>query len=160
MGVPRGAFGSTSIRTIPADRRGVAWPSTVGRSVGSRAANSNEAVARRPLLRAIRGEGITAEEMTALRWVKPKIVVEVSFVEWTRDGLLRYPEFIGVRGGQITARDSAGGPLRGVALFEQSILRVTQIHLEAVDHLVSLTYLVRKAARVDQDRFPAEDTDV
>jgi bifunctional non-homologous end joining protein LigD len=43
------------------------------------------------------GEGITAEDMTALRWVKPRIVVEVSFVEWTRDGLLRHPEFIGVR---------------------------------------------------------------
>ena len=43
------------------------------------------------------GEGITAEDMTALRWVKPKIVVEVSFVEWTLDGLLRHPEFIGVR---------------------------------------------------------------
>ena len=43
------------------------------------------------------GEGITAEDMAALRWVKPKIVVEVSFVEWTRDGLLRHPEFIGVR---------------------------------------------------------------
>jgi bifunctional non-homologous end joining protein LigD len=24
-------------------------------------------------------------------------VAEVSFVEWTRDGLLRHPEFIGVR---------------------------------------------------------------
>ena len=35
--------------------------------------------------------------MAALRWVTPKIVVEVSFVEWTRDGLLRHPEFIGVR---------------------------------------------------------------
>jgi bifunctional non-homologous end joining protein LigD len=44
------------------------------------------------------GEGITAEDMTALHWVKPKVVVEVSFVEWTRDGLLRHPEFIGVRG--------------------------------------------------------------
>ena len=40
---------------------------------------------------------LTAEDMTALRWVKPKIVVEVSFVEWTRDGLLRHPEFVGVR---------------------------------------------------------------
>ena len=35
--------------------------------------------------------------MTALRWVKPKLAVEVSFVEWTRDGLLRHPEFIGAR---------------------------------------------------------------
>jgi bifunctional non-homologous end joining protein LigD len=43
------------------------------------------------------GEGISAEDMTTLRWVKPRIVVEVSFVEWTRDGLLRHPEFIGVR---------------------------------------------------------------
>lgn len=43
------------------------------------------------------GEGITAEDMTALRWVKPKVVVEVSFVEWTRDALLRHAEFAGVR---------------------------------------------------------------
>jgi bifunctional non-homologous end joining protein LigD len=35
--------------------------------------------------------------MTTLRWVKPKIVVEVSFVEWTRDGLLRHPEFVTLR---------------------------------------------------------------
>jgi bifunctional non-homologous end joining protein LigD len=43
------------------------------------------------------GEGITAEEMTTLRWVKPAIVVEVSFVEWTRDGSLRHASFEGLR---------------------------------------------------------------
>ena len=43
------------------------------------------------------GEGLTAEDMVALRWVKPRIVAEVGFVEWTRDGLLRHPEFIGIR---------------------------------------------------------------
>ncbi len=43
------------------------------------------------------GEGITAEDMTALRWVKPRIVAEVAFVEWTRDGLLPHPEFVGIR---------------------------------------------------------------
>jgi bifunctional non-homologous end joining protein LigD len=43
------------------------------------------------------GEGITAEDMRALRWVKPALVAEVSFVEWTRDGLLRHPAFIGLR---------------------------------------------------------------
>ena len=35
--------------------------------------------------------------MTTLLWVKPKIVVEVSFVEWTRDGLLRHSQFVGIR---------------------------------------------------------------
>lgn len=40
------------------------------------------------------GEGVTAEDMTKLRWVKPKVVIEVSFVEWTRDGVLRHSEFV------------------------------------------------------------------
>jgi bifunctional non-homologous end joining protein LigD len=43
------------------------------------------------------GEGVTAEDMTKLRWVKPKVVVEVSFVEWTRDNALRHSEFVAVR---------------------------------------------------------------
>jgi DNA ligase D-like protein (predicted ligase) len=43
------------------------------------------------------GEGITAEEMTLLRWVKPQRVAEVSFAEWTRDGSLRHAAFIGMR---------------------------------------------------------------
>jgi ATP-dependent DNA ligase len=36
-------------------------------------------------------------DVAQLRWVNPRIVVEVSFVEWTRDGLLRHPELVGVR---------------------------------------------------------------
>jgi bifunctional non-homologous end joining protein LigD len=43
------------------------------------------------------GEGITAEEMLELRWVKPKLVAEISFTEWTRDGSLRHAAFIGLR---------------------------------------------------------------
>jgi bifunctional non-homologous end joining protein LigD len=43
------------------------------------------------------GEGITADDMTKLVWVKPKVVVEVEFVEWTLDGLLRHPAFVALR---------------------------------------------------------------
>jgi bifunctional non-homologous end joining protein LigD len=43
------------------------------------------------------GEGITEEDMAKLKWVKPELVVAVGFVEWTRDGLLRHPKFVGVR---------------------------------------------------------------
>ena len=43
------------------------------------------------------GRGITAEEMEALRWVKPRMVVEVSFAEWTRDGSLRHAAFVALR---------------------------------------------------------------
>ena len=43
------------------------------------------------------GEGITEEDMATMKWVKPKVVVEGAFVEWTRDGLLRHPKFVGIR---------------------------------------------------------------
>lgn len=43
------------------------------------------------------GEGITAEEMAAIEWVKPRLVVELSFAEWTRDGSLRHAAFVGLR---------------------------------------------------------------
>ena len=43
------------------------------------------------------GEGITADEMQLLTWVKPRRVAEVSFAEWTRDGSLRHAAFVGLR---------------------------------------------------------------
>lgn len=30
-------------------------------------------------------------------WVRPKVVVQIGFTEWTQDGKLRHPRFIGVR---------------------------------------------------------------
>jgi ATP-dependent DNA ligase len=35
--------------------------------------------------------------MHALRWVKPQLVAEIAFVEWTRDGSLRHATFLGLR---------------------------------------------------------------
>ena len=32
-----------------------------------------------------------------VRWVEPELVVEVEFVEWTHEGRLRFPTFLGVR---------------------------------------------------------------
>jgi bifunctional non-homologous end joining protein LigD len=43
------------------------------------------------------GEGITPEDMAELRWVRPKRVVRVGFVEWTRHGNLRHATFQGIR---------------------------------------------------------------
>jgi DNA ligase D-like protein (predicted ligase) len=31
------------------------------------------------------------------RWVEPRLVAEVAFTEWTRDGRLRHPRFLGLR---------------------------------------------------------------
>jgi len=43
------------------------------------------------------GEGITAEEMKELCWLKPNLVAQVSFTEWTSYGLLRHATFEGLR---------------------------------------------------------------
>ena len=43
------------------------------------------------------GEGVTADDMAALQWVKPAVVVEVAFTEWTRDGNLRHAAYVGPR---------------------------------------------------------------
>lgn len=31
------------------------------------------------------------------RWVRPELVVEIGFTEWTRDGRLRHPRYLGLR---------------------------------------------------------------
>ena len=43
------------------------------------------------------GESLTAEKMSQCRWVKPKLVSQIAFVEWTDAGHLRHCTFIGVR---------------------------------------------------------------
>lgn len=37
------------------------------------------------------------EKDTDITWIKPQLVGEVGFTEWTRDGKLRHPRFIGLR---------------------------------------------------------------
>jgi bifunctional non-homologous end joining protein LigD len=43
------------------------------------------------------GEGITAEDMSTLTWVKPRVVAEIAFTEWTAGGSLRHGAFVGLR---------------------------------------------------------------
>ncbi|WP_038167608.1 non-homologous end-joining DNA ligase [Verrucomicrobium sp. BvORR106] len=43
------------------------------------------------------GQGITAAVMKLCHWVKPVLVGQVKFGEWTRDGRLRQPVYLGLR---------------------------------------------------------------
>ena len=42
-------------------------------------------------------QGITPSMMRKMHWVNPKFVAEIKFAEWTRDGKLRAPVFLGLR---------------------------------------------------------------
>jgi len=42
-------------------------------------------------------QGITPSMMKKMRWINPKFVAEIKFAQWTRDGKLRQPVFLGLR---------------------------------------------------------------
>jgi bifunctional non-homologous end joining protein LigD len=43
------------------------------------------------------GGGVTAEEMKGIQWLRPTIVAQVRFHEWTADARLRASSYLGLR---------------------------------------------------------------
>jgi DNA ligase D-like protein (predicted ligase) len=43
------------------------------------------------------GEGVPAEEMGDYVWLRPEIVAQIKFAEWTKGGVLRHAEFVASR---------------------------------------------------------------
>jgi DNA ligase D-like protein (predicted ligase) len=43
------------------------------------------------------GEGLTAEDMSQCRWLRPRLVCAVEYVEWTETNHLRHAKFIALR---------------------------------------------------------------
>lgn len=44
-----------------------------------------------------RGGHLTASQMRFCKWIEPRLVCQIRFTEWTRDGHLRQPVFLGLR---------------------------------------------------------------
>jgi bifunctional non-homologous end joining protein LigD len=43
------------------------------------------------------GGGVSEEDMRGIVWTKPKLVVQIQFVEWTAENRLRHSKFLGLR---------------------------------------------------------------
>lgn len=69
-----------------------------------------------PTRRASRfGAGMTRSAMREVTWVKPELVCQVRFTEWTEDGMLRHPVFLGLRTdkrAREVVREAGGGAVR------------------------------------------------
>jgi bifunctional non-homologous end joining protein LigD len=50
-----------------------------------------------PVLSRTETAGLGAGEWRAVHWVKPVVLCEVAFTEWTHDGRIRHPSFLGLR---------------------------------------------------------------
>jgi DNA ligase D-like protein (predicted ligase) len=77
------------------DARGLRYAGKVG--TGFTQATLRDLAARlRPLVRDTSPFADEVRERTAT-WVRPELVAQVGFSEWTRDGRLRHPRFLGLR---------------------------------------------------------------
>jgi bifunctional non-homologous end joining protein LigD len=43
------------------------------------------------------GQGLTADKMAECRWLKPRLVAQIEFVDWTDVNHLRHSKFVGLR---------------------------------------------------------------
>jgi bifunctional non-homologous end joining protein LigD len=43
------------------------------------------------------GAGLTAKKMADCRWLKPALVAQIEFLEWTGENHLRHTKFVGLR---------------------------------------------------------------
>lgn len=43
------------------------------------------------------GAGLTAKKMADCRWLKPELVAQIEFLEWTGENHLRHTKFVGLR---------------------------------------------------------------
>ncbi len=55
------------------------------------------------------GEGLTAEKMKECVWVRPEMVAEVEFVEWTPEGKLRHARFVRMNVGSEFQKEGPRG---------------------------------------------------
>jgi bifunctional non-homologous end joining protein LigD len=94
---PRGSrkyFGALAL----AVRQGKSWRFVGYTGTGFNSAGLKSIHAR--LKRLVRDRKPVADKVPAahaVTWVKPRLVGEVKFTEWTKDGKMRHPAFIGLR---------------------------------------------------------------
>ncbi len=65
--------------------------------------------------------GLAAGEWAAVHWVKPILLCEVSFTEWTEDGRVRHPSFQGLREDKAPSQVNRERPMqRSIATKSQT----------------------------------------
>lgn len=72
--------------------------------------------AAKPVMTRKEATGLGAGEWSAVHWVEPVMLCEVSFTEWTDDGRIRHPSFQGLREDKDAADVKQEKPMPSSAL--------------------------------------------
>lgn len=59
------------------------------------------------------GQGVSASEMKICTWLEPKLIAQVRFIEWTSDGGLRHPVYLGLRDDKVAESIEREEPING-----------------------------------------------
>ena len=62
----------------------------------------------KPTLSRAETDGLAAGEWKSVHWIKPSLLCEVAFTEWTQDGHIRHPSFQGLREDKDARRRETG----------------------------------------------------
>ncbi|HUQ94628.1 MAG TPA: DNA ligase D [Bryobacteraceae bacterium] len=76
------------------------------------AARLHKTESAEPVLTRAEMKGMGAGERRAVHWVKPELLCEVAFTEWTVDGRIRHPSFQGLREDKDAAEVKQEKPMK------------------------------------------------
>lgn len=99
---------------------------------------------REPVLTRAEVGGLTTREWLSIHWVKPVLLCEVSFTEWTKDGQLRHPSFQGLREDKDADEVKKEKPLPSPPGKKTSSLALHGINITHPDRVISETGHVTK----------------
>ena len=105
---------------------------------------------RKPTLTWTETEGVTAAEWRSIRWIKPILLCEVAFTEWTQDGRIRHPSFQGLRQDKDAGEASKETPVatsmskKAVRKPKSTSLTVAGVSITHPDRVISKTNHITK----------------
>lgn len=83
--------------------------------------------------------GIPAAEWKNVHWLRPVLLCEVSFTEWTKDGHIRHPSFEGMRGDK-----QAGDVVKEKPVKVKTAMKSEKKDRDLVLHGITITHPVRE----------------
>ena len=90
-----------------------------------------------PVLTRAEAKGLPAGEWRAVHWIKPKLLCEVAFTEWTEDGHIRHPSFQGLREDKNAQEVKKEMPVKTTTKAKSGSLMLGGIAITHPDRVIS-----------------------